>query len=224
MHGSPLNDRDTAPRRKVSVVNVSDRAPFPATLRYGSNYVSSRHKKRPAICAALFSAASRDPSFPRCGSESPASAWDRSPCRSSSLGDHLRQRLHELFLCVTNVLKLVHEQVVHCFDVFGKQSHRLDPHDWEQTGLRRLVADDRCSCETANRPWNGGCFEPIWSRTRSALGTDAATASIVFSRRVNRISRWIYERRMTRCRGITPSCQGLPNEAFLSYGFFAYEL
>ena len=36
---------------------------------------------------------------------------------------HLRQRLHELLLGIIDVLQLVHEQIVHGFDVFGKKSH-----------------------------------------------------------------------------------------------------
>ena len=40
---------------------------------------------------------------------------------------HLGKRLHQLFLGIVNVLQLVHEQVVHRLDVFGKQSHWFNP-------------------------------------------------------------------------------------------------
>jgi hypothetical protein len=36
---------------------------------------------------------------------------------------HLRQRLHELFLGVIDVLQLMYEQVVHRLDVFAEESH-----------------------------------------------------------------------------------------------------
>src|ERR1700733_13713073 len=39
----------------------------------------------------------------------------------------LRQRFHQLFLSIIDVLKLMDEEVVHGFDVAGKQSHRSDP-------------------------------------------------------------------------------------------------
>ena len=37
--------------------------------------------------------------------------------------DHLRQRLHDLFLRVVDVAQRVDEQVVHCFDVFREEAH-----------------------------------------------------------------------------------------------------
>src|SRR5215475_681482 len=40
---------------------------------------------------------------------------------------HLRQRLHQLLLCIVDVLQLVREQVIHGLDVFGEQSHGCDP-------------------------------------------------------------------------------------------------
>jgi hypothetical protein len=40
---------------------------------------------------------------------------------------HFRQRFDELLLGVIDVLQLMHEQVVHGFDVFGKESHCADP-------------------------------------------------------------------------------------------------
>ena len=43
--------------------------------------------------------------------------------RVGRLLDHLRQRFHDLLLGVVDVLQLMHEQVVHGLDVFGKQSH-----------------------------------------------------------------------------------------------------
>ena len=39
------------------------------------------------------------------------------------LVDHLRQRLGDLLLGVIDILQTVQHQVVHCFDVFRKQSH-----------------------------------------------------------------------------------------------------
>ena len=36
---------------------------------------------------------------------------------------HFRKRLHKLVLGVIDVLQPMHEQVVHGFDVFGKESH-----------------------------------------------------------------------------------------------------
>lgn len=43
------------------------------------------------------------------------------------LAGHFRQRLHELFLGVIDVLQLVHEQIVHGLDVTGEESHRRIP-------------------------------------------------------------------------------------------------
>jgi hypothetical protein len=43
---------------------------------------------------------------------------------------HFRKRLHELLLGIIDVLQLVHEQVVHGSDVFGKESHCADPFVW----------------------------------------------------------------------------------------------
>jgi hypothetical protein len=39
--------------------------------------------------------------------------------------DHLRQRFEDLVFGIVNVAQSVHEQVVHRFDVFGKQAHGL---------------------------------------------------------------------------------------------------
>src|SRR6266849_10724724 len=36
---------------------------------------------------------------------------------------HFRKRLHQLLLGIIDVLQLMHEQVVHGLDVFGKESH-----------------------------------------------------------------------------------------------------
>ena len=40
---------------------------------------------------------------------------------------HFRKRLHELLLGVVDVLQLVHEQIVHGFDVFSEESHYSHP-------------------------------------------------------------------------------------------------
>src|SRR3569623_445925 len=44
--------------------------------------------------------------------------------RIGGLVGQLRNGLHELFLGVINVLKLMHEQIVECLDVLAEQSHR----------------------------------------------------------------------------------------------------
>jgi hypothetical protein len=47
---------------------------------------------------------------------------------------HFRQRLGELLLGVIDVLKLMHEQIVHGLDVFCEQSHRSDPLGFREHG------------------------------------------------------------------------------------------
>jgi hypothetical protein len=47
--------------------------------------------------------------------------------RVGGLFRHDRKRFHELLLGVVDVLQLMHEQVVHGFDVFAKQSHLCGP-------------------------------------------------------------------------------------------------
>ena len=42
----------------------------------------------------------------------------------SRLLGHFRQRLHELLLGIIDVLKLMHEQIVHGLDLLGEESHR----------------------------------------------------------------------------------------------------
>src|SRR3569623_1730649 len=37
--------------------------------------------------------------------------------------DHLRKRLGDLLLRVIDVLQLMQQQVIHCFDVFGENAH-----------------------------------------------------------------------------------------------------
>jgi hypothetical protein len=75
----------------------------------------------------------------------------------------------------------------------------LNPHVRERTGLRRLVADDQ------NRSIADACANrrraPMFLRNRKTameqrifcayMEPGATTASIAFSRFVNRISRWV---------------------------------
>ena len=41
--------------------------------------------------------------------------------------DHFGQRLHDLFFGVVDVAQRVHEQVVHCLDVFREEAHDVHP-------------------------------------------------------------------------------------------------
>jgi hypothetical protein len=59
---------------------------------------------------------------------------------------HLRQRLHELFLGVINVLQLMYEQVVHSLDVLGEKSHRGRPSFGEHADAGLFRPDARASC------------------------------------------------------------------------------
>jgi hypothetical protein len=52
---------------------------------------------------------------------------------------HFRERLGELLLGVINVLQLMHEQVIHGFDVLGEQSHRSIPHACGNTEAQACV-------------------------------------------------------------------------------------
>jgi hypothetical protein len=75
----------------------------------------------------------------------------------------------------------------------------VNPHDRERAGLRRLVADRQ------NRSIADACANrrraPTFLRNRKSameqrmfcayMEPDATTASIAFSRYVNRISRWV---------------------------------
>jgi hypothetical protein len=51
----------------------------------------------------------------------------------SRLFRHFRKRLHELLFRIVDVLQLMHEQIVHGFDVSGEQSHCLLPFSLDKT-------------------------------------------------------------------------------------------
>jgi hypothetical protein len=41
--------------------------------------------------------------------------------------DHVRKRLQDLILSVVDVAQRMHEQVIHCPDILGKEAHGANP-------------------------------------------------------------------------------------------------
>jgi hypothetical protein len=56
---------------------------------------------------------------------------------------HFRQRFHQLLLGIVDVLHLMHEQIVHGLNVFGKKSHCADPWLMEHTRAKAFTPGRR---------------------------------------------------------------------------------
>src|SRR5580704_7399923 len=71
------------------------------------------------------------------------------------LAGHFRERLHQLFLGVIDVLQLMGEQVVHGLDVAGKESHRFKSFSFWGTQSRAFVCHPRRYVRLPLRSANG---------------------------------------------------------------------
>src|SRR6266704_1138725 len=96
---------------------------------------------------------------------------------------HLWKRFHELLLGIVDVLQLVDEQIVHGFDVFGEESHRMFPFFFAEpergvlSPLRRYVrllvsaltgGSPGCSCASRKRRLRTAVFASDGTAERRA--------------------------------------------------------
>jgi hypothetical protein len=87
---------------------------------------------------------------------------------------HFRQRLHELLFGIIDILQLVHEQVVHGFDVFGKESHCLILFRSGGTQPYRLVVAVTPICSIAGTVANR-LFAGLFLEAQQNLMTEQGT-------------------------------------------------